>query len=70
MGGGGVNQHIENSICFCRYFLKASLSFKAVKTLKHLHCKKTSQNNSQSLGMLILGNSTLQIKYIEKNMMV
>ena len=23
--GRGVNQHMENSICFCRFFLKASL---------------------------------------------
>ena len=25
LGGGGVNQHMENSICFVVFFLKASL---------------------------------------------
>ena len=27
VGGGGVNQHLENSICFVVFFLKASLRY-------------------------------------------
>ena len=33
-----VNQHMENSICFCRYFLKASLTLTAdFQTLTKSH---------------------------------